>query len=106
MISQHSLFSDLPKSLAFQASMYCDYYYYWKDEGKVWDESMGEESLWHYNCLDCVYTDEVGRVELESAEKMKLVDVHQQQQELLWPVLRTMIKGVAHRSKGSRSPNP
>ena len=34
MISQHALFSDLPKSLAFQASMYCSYYRFWKDEGK------------------------------------------------------------------------
>lgn len=34
MISQHSLFSDLPKSLAYQASMYCDYYVFWKEEGK------------------------------------------------------------------------
>jgi uracil-DNA glycosylase len=34
MISQHSIFSDLPKSLAFQASMYCDFYVFWKEEGK------------------------------------------------------------------------
>lgn len=34
MISQHSIFSDLPKSLAFQASMYTRYYKFWKDEGK------------------------------------------------------------------------
>ena len=34
MISQHSLFSDLPKSLAYQASLYCKYYVFWKEEGK------------------------------------------------------------------------
>jgi len=34
MISQHSIFSDLPKSLAFQASMYCNFYIFWKEEGK------------------------------------------------------------------------
>jgi hypothetical protein len=34
MISQHSIFSDLPKSLAFQASMYSQHYVYWKDESK------------------------------------------------------------------------
>lgn len=34
MISQHTIFSDLPKSLAFQASMYCQYYVFWKEEGK------------------------------------------------------------------------
>jgi uracil-DNA glycosylase len=34
MIGFHSLFSDLPKSLAFQASMLCSYYVFWKEEGK------------------------------------------------------------------------
>lgn len=34
MISQHSLFSDLPKSLAFQASMYAEHYVFWKEESK------------------------------------------------------------------------
>src|SRR5208282_1121347 len=52
MISQHSIFSDLPKSLAFQASMYCQYYVYWKDEGKNWDPKLGEDQLWYYNCED------------------------------------------------------
>ena len=94
MISQHSIFSDLPKSLAYQASMYCDYYVYWKDEGKNWDKTLGEEQLWHYNCLDCVYTDEVGRVELQTAEKLKLVSVHDFQQSMFWPVLYAMLQGV------------
>jgi DNA polymerase len=94
MISQHSIFSDLPKSLAFQASMYCKYYVYWKDEGKNWDEKLGEESLWHYNCLDCVYTDEVGRVENELVTKLNLASVHRFQQRLFWPVLQTMQRGV------------
>lgn len=94
MIAQHSLFSDLPKSLAYQASMYCEYYVYWKDEGKNWDPGMGEESLWHYNCLDCVYTDEVGRVESEIVPKMGLSEVYDFQQSLLWPILQTMLRGV------------
>lgn len=94
MISQHSIFSDLPKSLAFQASMYCKYYVYWKDEGKNWDKSLGEEQLWYYNCEDCVYTDEGGRVELDLVKKMNLGDVHAFQQKLFWPVLQTMQRGV------------
>lgn len=94
MISQHSIFSDLPKSLAFQASMYCNHYVYWKDEGKNWDPKIGEEALWHYNCLDCVYTDEVGRVELEMVEKLKLQSVHSFQQSMFWPVLYAMKRGV------------
>ncbi|MFM9709487.1 hypothetical protein, partial [Streptomyces galilaeus] len=34
MISQHACFSALPKGLAYLALMYCEYYVYWKDEGK------------------------------------------------------------------------
>jgi uracil-DNA glycosylase len=34
MIGQHACFSSLPKGLGFLASMYCNYYVYWKDEGK------------------------------------------------------------------------
>jgi DNA polymerase len=94
MISQHSIFSDQPKSLAFQASMYCNYYVYWKDEGKNWDPKLGESQLWHYNCLDCVYTDEVGRTELQVVKKLKLEAVHQFQQEMFWPVLYAMQRGI------------
>jgi uracil-DNA glycosylase len=93
MISQHSIFSDLPKSLAFQASMYCRYYVYWKDEGKNWDPKVGEEQLWYYNCEDCVYTDEGGRVELDLVKKLNLGAVHDFQQKLFWPVLQTMQRG-------------
>ena len=94
MISQHSIFSDLPKSLAFQASMYCKYYVYWKDEGKDWHKSMQEEELWYYNCEDCVYTDEAGRTELDLVEKLNLRSVHEFQQRMFWPVLQTMQRGV------------
>jgi uracil-DNA glycosylase/DNA polymerase I-like protein with 3'-5' exonuclease and polymerase domains len=94
MISQHAIFSDLPKSLAFQASMYSRYYVYWKDEGKNWDKSLGEEQLWYYNCEDCVYTDEVGQVELGLVAKMGLKAVHSFQQAMFWPVLQAMQRGV------------
>jgi uracil-DNA glycosylase len=103
MISQHSLFSALPKSLAFQASMYCNYYVYWKDEGKDWAKNMGEDQLWNYNCLDCVYTDEGGRVELAMVKSMKLEEVHAAQQAMFWPVLQTMRPGSPQRTH-KRSP--
>lgn len=94
MISHHSIFSDLPKSLAFQASMYADHYVFWKDEGKDWQKNMNEEELWHYNCLDCVYTDEVGKVELETVNRLGLQNVHSFQQSMFWPVLRAMQLGI------------
>lgn len=95
MISQHSLFSDLPKSLAFQASVYANNYVYWKDEGKDFNTGGREEKKgWVYNCLDCVYTREVGEMELQLIKQHKLEEVHERQQKLFWPVLTAMIRGV------------
>lgn len=94
MISQHTMFCILPKSLAFQASMYCDYYIYWKDDGKTWVKEMDETHLWRYNCIDCVRTREVGEVELATIPKMSLSEVEAFQQKLFWPVLRAMNRGL------------
>lgn len=94
MISQHAIFSDLPKALAFLGSLYADHYVYWKDEGKDWDPSIGEESLWHYNCLDCTYTYEVAEVLRATVQRMGLEDVHSFQQHMFWPVLRAMQIGT------------
>lgn len=32
MISQHAIFSDRPKALAYQASLYCKHYIFWKED--------------------------------------------------------------------------
>lgn len=94
MISQHTLFCILPKSLAFQASMYADWYVYWKDEGKTWQTGMGEKQLWGYNCLDCVYTREVGEVEQQTIRGFGLEAIEAFQQKLFWPVLKAMNRGL------------
>lgn len=93
MITQHSVFCALPKGLAFIASMYCDWYVYWKDEGKIASD-VPEEQRWTYNLQDCVYTREAGEVLQSVAESMKLKDVDSHQQKLFYPVLAAMIKGV------------
>ena len=93
MISQHSLFAALQKALYFVASMYADYYSYWKDEGKIANDAP-EEQRWRYNLQDCVYTREVGEVLQQSATAMGLTAVDAQQQELFYPVLRAMLRGV------------
>ena len=96
MISHHSAFCGLQKSLAFQASMYCDHYVYWKDDGKTWaPEKMGEDQLWRYNGVDCVRTREVGEVEAVTIEKLGLQEVEAFQQKFFWPVLQCMQRGVA-----------
>lgn len=100
MISQHTMFSSSPKSLDFQASMYCPYYVYWKDEGKTWDPKVGEDQLWYYNCEDCVYTDEVGQVEqgwidaFAKAGWTKIHEVHAFQQGMFWLCLKAMQRGI------------
>jgi uracil-DNA glycosylase/DNA polymerase I-like protein with 3'-5' exonuclease and polymerase domains len=94
MISQHSIFSDLPKAIAFQASLYCNYYVYWKEEGKHRNPEIGDRSHWYYNCEDLVYTDEAGQVENAIVKKLGLEKIHQAQQDMFWPVLWTMQRGV------------
>ena len=93
MISQHSLFAALPKGLSFLASMYADWYVYWKDEGKV-ASTAPQEQRWRYNLQDCVYTREVGEVLVQAAEAMGLADVDRWQQRLFYPVLKAMLRGV------------
>lgn len=42
MISHHTAFAGLPKALDYQASMYCDYYVYWKDMYRTSTSKAGE----------------------------------------------------------------
>lgn len=94
MISHHTMFAGLPKRLDFQASMYCDHYIYWKDDGKTWVKTVGEDQLWSYNCIDCVRTREVGEVELRSIDKLNLHEQEDFQQRFFYAVLKTMNRGV------------
>ena len=93
MISQHSLFAALPKGLSLLASLYADWYVYWKDEGKL-ATGEPEDKRWIYNLQDCIYTRECGEVLAESARTMGLEAVEQTQQALFAPVLRAMLRGV------------
>ena len=50
--------------LAFITSQYTDQIFY-KDDGRHWEPSMGEERFWQYNCLDVMVT-------FEAAQKMEV----------------------------------
>jgi len=93
MISQHSAFAALQKALYFVASMYCDWYVFWKDEAKV---ATGDppEKRWVYNMQDCIYTRESGEVLTETIKTLGLEEVERAQQALFYPVLRAMLRGV------------
>ena len=94
MLSQHTLFAGQKKSLAYQASVYCEHYVYWKDDGKTWAKEVSEEQLWAYNAQDCIRTREVGEVEAKALASMGLADVDAFQQSMFYPVLQAMSRGV------------
>jgi len=61
MLAHHACYPELPKSLAFQTSLYTREPYYkheaHNDEGEsVWKSSMQGERLWNYNAKDCCVT--------------------------------------------------
>lgn len=95
MIAQHVCWAGSPKALDYQASLYCEQYRFWKNEGKEWRVSaMGEDQLWHYNCEDCVRTFEIAEVHEKNLASLALEKVFDSQMTLYWLVLDTMIRGV------------
>lgn len=56
MDMMHVLYAGMEKSLHMIASQYCEYYRFWKDDGRDWDTSMPEEQHWLYCGEDCLRT--------------------------------------------------
>jgi DNA polymerase I-like protein with 3'-5' exonuclease and polymerase domains len=95
MIAQNLLWPGLPKDLAFLASMYCQHYVYWKDDGKFWkDPSVGDEAIWSYNCLDCCYTFEVYEAQRDLIEHEGLAPQMAFQMKTFENLMGMMIRGV------------
>lgn len=94
MIGHHTCFSNTPKALDYVSSMYNEHYVYWKDDGKLWDASMGEDQYWGYNCDDCCFTFEVAMAEIKLVDALGRNEVHSFQQALVWPVLEAMNHGI------------
>lgn len=59
MLAQNLLFPGTPKDLATLSSLYCNYHWYWKDDGKEWDTKGSLEDLLTYNCVDTIRTFEI-----------------------------------------------
>jgi DNA polymerase I-like protein with 3'-5' exonuclease and polymerase domains len=95
MLTQHLLFPGQPKGLDYLASLYCEHYVYWKDDGKLWDASLGEDQLWAYNCEDCVRTYEVMEQQQPLIAQLGLTAQWDFQQNKLYPMLlKAMFRGV------------
>lgn len=94
MIMQHTLFPGLKKSLDFLASMYCSYYQYWKDDGKLWTSAMPEDDLWKYNCEDCVRTFECFTVLNGLIKQMGMREQYDFQLHLFHAAFKMMLRGI------------
>lgn len=94
MLMQHVYLLGMKKGLDFIASLYCEYYAYWKDDGKEWNPKIPEETYWSYNCEDCVRTYECAEVLAPALENAGLKAPYEFVRDM-WPhVVRTMLKGV------------
>lgn len=95
MLMQHVLFPGLPKDLGFLASMYCEFYVYWKDE--LTDYRTLPEDLikfWTYNCKDCVVTFEIAGVLESLVERLGMQKQSQFIHRLNYHVITMMFRGV------------
>jgi uracil-DNA glycosylase family 4 len=106
MTQHHVLFAGLPNSLAFQASLYLDWYCYWKDDGK---EQGGGDQLqwWEYNCIDCCNTFAIAEEQTPLLEKFDFTRTSfgspsEIQQSLHDPVFSMMLRGVRVDEKKKR----
>jgi len=96
MVMQHVAFAaDMPKSLAFCASMYCNYYCFWKDDGKEWNiKEFGEDTHWEYNATDCAYTYEVYEMLVRILKAYNLSEQYAFQRRLMRSLLMMMFRGI------------
>lgn len=93
MVLHHILYNNLPKDLAFLASLYCEHYIYWKDD----QSSDIPEIRWEYNCKDIMYTLEILQVlsDVLETQDTKLQELYRFQIDRLLPcVLLPMYRGV------------
>jgi hypothetical protein len=94
MVAHHTAFPGTPKGLDFISSLYNEYHCYWKDEGKSWDPSVGEEQLWIYNCKDAVATFEADQRIGNVLDAFKLRDQYEFQLASCRMAFRMMLRGI------------
>ena len=93
MIAQNVFLPGLPKSLDFLASLYCEFYRYWKDDAKEW-QFKDDSVLANYNATDCVVTYEVAEALERLIDADNLREQFRFQMSLFRPTLAAMLRGV------------
>jgi DNA polymerase len=103
MIAQHAAYPNLPKSLAFCASLYCNEPY-WKAEGRdtmmlIYREGLRADELWKrlylYNGKDCCLTHEISLPILKEIKDYGAEKALELDMALIYPCLYAMEKGLA-----------
>lgn len=95
LLAHHTLYPQLPHSLAFLVSQYTNHPYY-KDEGKYWKEGGDIDQFWRYNCKDVALTIAVQRREHRELKEQGLLDFYQNHVMRLQPHLTpATVHGVA-----------
>ena len=100
MLAQNVAFPGRPKALGYLASLYCESFRYWKDDGREWHTKMPEERFWTYNCMDCCYNYEAAFVLDKIITARDVRGPFQRQMALFTPVLRTMLRGMKRNTEG------
>lgn len=88
-----------PLSLAFLSSMYCDWYRYWKEDGKDFHKSFQTEANWNqyalYNGYDTCYTYEVAdKLEIVARNDPARTEVREFQRKMQNIVIRPVLRGL------------
>jgi uracil-DNA glycosylase len=94
MSAQHLMWPGTPKGLDYISSLYCDYHWYWKEDGKEWDIKGDLKRQLLYNCQDCVRTFEAAETMRAVIKQLNLEAQWEETKERHWLALRMMIKGV------------
>jgi DNA polymerase I-like protein with 3'-5' exonuclease and polymerase domains len=94
MLAQNVLFPGTPKDLATLASLYCRYYWYWKEDHKEWNLKGTIEDLLTYNCMDCIRTFEVAEAQTGVIAGSGLIDQMRLKLRTNSLCLRMMQRGV------------
>jgi uracil-DNA glycosylase family 4 len=95
MMMMHVLFAGMPKDLAFIASLFCEWYEYWKDELKDYRSAPKDDlKFFRYNAKDCCYTYEIAETLLNMLEVAGLLEVYNFQMEVAQCCFDAMMRGV------------